>query len=477
MNNRKPDIIPIVLKYNHMKTRFFLFFIVISLFVHAQNEVNYYNFSHVPKAIMANPAYNLETKWHVGIPILNNSIDLGSSGISMYDLFGNNSIPIEEKFRNSLFQMTDKDAFLINEKTEILSGGIALRNDRYLSFGVYQEFDFYSTFPKSIAELFYEGTSQLNKHYSIEGYGMQLDVLGVYHVGIQQKVSSNLRLGSRLKLYSGAFNIKTSNNKGYIFTDLGSDNLYLHGISTVDSSIQSSGLVAEDESILTPGKAIQRVFLSGNKGLGFDFGMIYKVSDNLKISASLTDLGLIYNYNDVTNFEVLGSYQTEGISMEFDPDQPIDYWQNLEDELNESVDYKKTTSKYISWRPTQLTTAFSYSFGEKRLAACNYYGKPSSSMNSSGMGGLLRVQKRPESFLYGASVYYERNFNNILEARVSYTADKFSYTNLGVSASLQLWRVNLFAGVNDIFGLIDLGKANSASAQFGINVLLDDNRR
>ena len=458
-----------------MKTKLFLFVVLSYAFsALAQNEVNYYNFAHIPQSIMSNPSYDIDKKIHVGVPLISNfRIDLGSSGVNLYDLFADNGIPIEEKFRATIYQMTEKDGFLINQKTDLINIGYRLSSDRYLSFGVYQELDFYSTFPKSIAELFYEGTSILEKRYTIEGFAMQADLLGVYHVGLQQKIDKNLSIGGRIKMYSGALSVKSTGNKGYIYTDLGNDNLYRHGLSTLNTGVETAGVVTEDDDYLSPSKLTQKILFSGNKGIGFDLGMTYSIDDNMTFSTSITDIGFIYNNKEIQNYKIAGSYQTEGIQMNFDPDNPVNYWKDIETALNENIIVNETNSSYLSWRPTQLTTALTYSFGQRRLAECNYYGKPSSRMSSSSMGGLLRVQKRPETVLYGGSVFYEKNFNNILQTRISYTADKFSYTNIGIAASLQVWKINLFAGVNDIIGLVDLSKANTASAQFGLHVSIE----
>ncbi len=453
----------------------FLFFAVLFFgnMGFSQNSVNFYNFSSLPQSLIQNPAYNIDKRVHVGIPVLSNvHLDVGSSGVVLYDLFADNSIPVEEKFRSALGQMKANDAFMLNQKTTVLDAGYRLNREDYLSFGYYQELDFYSNFPKSMAELFYEGTSFINKRYTIEGYAMQAELLGVYHVGLQRKVDKDVSIGGRVKLYSGVFNVSSKKNKGYMYTDINEDNQYVHGLSIVDVGARTSGVISVEEESIDDSNIGQRFFL-GNLGLGLDLGMTYSLKNDFVLSASITDIGFVYNSRNVSNYHVLGSFRTDGIALDFDEEHPTEYWEELESEFSDAVDISHNSNHYISWRPTQMVVDLKHVFAEKRLAECNYYGKPSSSMSSSAIGGLVRAQKRPETVLFGASIYYEKNFNNIFETRVSYTVDKFSYTNVGLSASLQLWKVNLFAGVNNIIGLADLSKANSASVQLGLNVLIE----
>jgi hypothetical protein len=50
-----------------------------------------------------------------------------------------------------IFSSTNKDNIAVNEQVELFSGGFKLRGqerDSYVSFGMYQEFDFLSYMPR-----------------------------------------------------------------------------------------------------------------------------------------------------------------------------------------------------------------------------------------------------------------------------------------------------------------------------------------
>jgi hypothetical protein len=238
----------------------------------------------------------------------------------------------------------------------------------------------------------------------------------------------------------------------------------------VDVQLQTSGAVYDNYDFVTRSYIQKRLLLTGNKGIGIDLGFTYFNDYNLSISGSITDFGVLYNSNNSKIYSVKGNYQTEGIELEFDPDNPVDYWTNLEDEFQESIDYTEEESSYISWRSTQINTFVRYAFGEKRYAECNYYGETGNHFSRSAIGALFQLQRHPETILPTLSVFYERNFSNVFQSRISYSVDKFNYSDIGLAISANVWKINTYLGVNNVIGLINLAKANNASVQFGINI-------
>jgi len=113
---------------------------------------------------------------------------------------------------------------------------------------------------------------------------------------------------------------------------------------------------------------------------------------------------------------------------------------------------------------------------EKRYADCNYHGEAKNDSSKNAVGALLQFQKRPETILASASIFYEKNFNNVFQTRISYTADKFSYTNFGLVAALQVWKVNMYVGANNLIGFSNLARSNTASIQFGLNINMSNAR-
>jgi len=460
----------------------------------AQNYT--YDFGLTPQSALLNPSYSIESNRHITIPIIgSNVISVGISGISAHDVFADNAIPIQDKIENAAYDLSLNDIFQLNQKMEFVNIGYRLESDTYLSFGIYEEADVYSTIPVELLHLFFEGTSFPGKEYSIDNFVVQSDLSTVYHVGLQKNVTSNLSIGGRFKLYNVAANISTTSNSGSINSNQ-TDNTYSHSLNDVDITIRTSGIgimLDEDNKIIRDELGVvleansgnilsyndysnvgyigKKLFFSGSKGIGVDFGVSYLLKENVSVAASVIDLGFIFNTKQTNSYTVKGNYTTESLAFEFDPDRPSLYADRLIEELGEYVPFSTDESNYFSLRPFQLYSSIKYSFGLKRRNVCEYYKNVSYSYASS-FGAMFHAQNRPDQILYDVSVFYDRSFNSKIFTRINYTVDKFSYTNIGLAVSANVWKLNVHAGMNNVLAFSNLAKANSISANFGINLML-----
>jgi hypothetical protein len=76
----------------------------------------------------------------------------------------------------------------INEQVELFNGGFKLgdwfENKGYVSFGMYQEFDFLMYMPKDIAILALDGNNgYLGKSFNLGDLSLRAEMLSVLHVG------------------------------------------------------------------------------------------------------------------------------------------------------------------------------------------------------------------------------------------------------------------------------------------------------
>ena len=135
-----------------MRKVVFLFCLFSATNLIAQNKQLLYNFTDIPQTLMTNPGADVKYKWYAGVPFLSGiSMNVGSSGFSAYDLFANDGVDFNTKLRNVLSKTTHNDVLSLNQQMELFSGGFKLGNNYenkgYLSFGLYQEFDFLSYMP------------------------------------------------------------------------------------------------------------------------------------------------------------------------------------------------------------------------------------------------------------------------------------------------------------------------------------------
>ncbi len=437
-----------------------------------QSSAGIYDFSNIPQTNLLNPAYKTYNKGHVALPMLgNHQVFGGSSGVVLDDVFANNQVSIEEKLKTSIYNMSDKDVFLVRQTSEIINIGYHYK-DYNLSFGIYEELNVFSNFPKSLSEFFYEGTSNLGKKYSIDGYSMQSNALAVYHIGVQKKLNNKTSIGLRFKLYNEAFDARSSGNSGIISVQSGEDNIYKYELSHAKVQTHTSGVVLDSYDFTDKSYIINKLFFSGNKGLGLDIGFTKNINEKWDFSTSLLDLGFIVHTHDVKNYSAQGDFSTEGIELIFDETNPTEYWTSLENDFKESLHYKETEKAYLALRHIQWNAMIKYKINKRRLAECSYTQTNKREFDYQiAMGGYTSVQLYNGVVFPSVSAFYERNFSNFLQMRAHYTVNRFSYTNIGITSSFHIWKLNLFASVDNIIGLTNLAKTNSVSAQFGLNVV------
>jgi len=198
----------------------------------SQNKQVLYNLTSVPQSLMLNPGADFKYGYYFGVPMLSGfSFKVGSSGFSAYDLFANDGVDFNQKLRKVVNSTTRNDHAAINEQIELLNGGFKLgdwlADKGYLSFGLYQEFDFWSYVPKDPLVLaLYGNQNYIGKSFDLSDISVKAEVLTVLHLGYHKNITDNLIVGARGKIYFSGFNASSTQNSGYILTRPSSTTMY-----------------------------------------------------------------------------------------------------------------------------------------------------------------------------------------------------------------------------------------------------------
>ncbi len=445
-------------------------FCFITSIVSSQNKQVLYDFANLPQTLLLNPGAEVPYKFHAGIPLLSQfSFNAGFTGFSTYDVFADNGVPINDKIRAVVYNFNTAEFAMVNEQLEIINVGFRLPNKSYLSFGYYQEFDFLSKIPKDLVDLFYNGNT-INEKYSINKLAARAELLGVFHVGLSKQLRKNLQVGVRAKIYSGAFNASSKNNSGTLSTTEGTNNLYSHHLQNVHVLGQTSGVILDDYDAVDPAYLKNKLLLGGNLGLGVDVGFTYHPEKQWEISGSMLDIGFINNTQNVESYSINGDYSIEGFQLFFDQNNPEDYWQNIQDDFEESVVVDTIYNKYISLRPLKVYGAVSYSFGQS-YNDCRVLLDPNSYNNKVGFQ-LFSTFGAVHSYA-AATVFFEKKLTKKLSSKVTYTVDPFSFSNIGLGVSTQLGWFNAYIIADNLLTLSNVYNAKSTSMQFGLNIIVN----
>jgi len=462
----------------------FLFFSI--QYVSTQNKQILYGFDEIPQSVLLNPSTNLDNRFFVGMPLLSHiHANVGSSGVNAFDLFADDNRDFNSRLRDVIYSLDNRDFVAVNQQLELFSGGFSygrgLVKTNYLSFGMYQETDIIAYIPKDYAILMYEGNAgNIGRTFDLSDANFRGEVLSVFHVGSTKRINPKLEVGARFKIYSSIANMTSTSNSGRFLTVEGQNNIYNH-IFDLDLSVQTSGidsLIEDENSDITDDISTlrRRMFFGGNLGLGFDIGFTYKPTEQLTIDASLLDVGFIRHTKDVESYTVEGVYEFEGINPLFpevsDGQTAEDYWNEVADEFEDLFEVDTTTTAYTTWRPVKLNAAVRYAFGKKNQGNdCNCLNDDVGYINE--IGAQLFAIKRPRSPQFALTGYYYRRVFKALRAKLTYTVDSFSFTNVGLGISTHFGPVNFYLMADNLLEYRNLARANSASFQLGFNFVFD----
>ena len=464
-----------------MRKIILVFLLMLTVISYSQNKQLLYNFTAVPQSLMTNPGSDVKYNWYFGVPLLSGiSVNVGSSGFSAYDLLANDGVDINVKLRNVIFSSTSKDNVAVNEQVELLSGGFKLagqEHDSYVSFGIYQEFDFLSYIPKDPAILVLDGNRDyLGKVFSLADINIKAEMLSVFHLGFHKNVSDKFILGVRGKIYSSIYNVSSVNNSGYIYTVPSNQGVYEQQIFS-NLELNTSGITQYNDENYEPNvlkDITKRALLGGNLGLGLDAGFTYYPKKNIQITASVIDFGFIKHSKDVESLTLKGSYKYEGVTPNFSSGGSVG---NVFEEFKDAIPLDTVYTKYTTWRPAKFNSSIQYSFEEEVSEDCNCSNSDDENKYKSALGAQLFVRSTPKTPLLAFTTYYRRRILKGLHAKATYTLDSYSYKNIGLGISSMIGPVNLYVLADNLLEYRDVSKANSLSFQLGLNVIFKNGKK
>lgn len=450
----------------------------------AQNKQLLHGFNEIPQSSYLNPAIQPAYKSFFGFPLLSHiHVQAGSSGVSAYDIFVDDNRAFGDKLEAALLSMDPQDFFLVNQQLDIFSGGFQIGNpqieQKYITFGMYQEADIISYFPRDLVVLALDGNqNNIDRTFDLGQLNVAAEMISVIHAGYSTKVSDQLTLGIRGKIYSSIFNVRSTRNTGSFVTNQGVNNFLIHRFN-LDMRAQTSGIASlVDDENSDPAEDIsaigKRFFLGGNLGLGVDLGLNYAINKQWQVAASLIDLGFIRHSKDVRNYVLDGSLVFEGINPIFPEtgqgQSAEEYWEEVQEDFEELFDIEETNDKYTSLRPLKFFGGVTYSYGQKVAKDCNCLVGEEPYRNA--LAFQVFVIKRPLRPVVATTISYSKLLAGSWRIKASYTIDSFSLTNLGLGTSFRLGPLQFYALADNLLQYNNLAKAQNVSLQLGFNYVI-----
>ena len=327
----------------------------------------------VPLRHLMNPAFQSTSKYYISLPVLG----------YVYGGYDNNSFTLNALDNSNLSalysSLNDKTNISGNSQINFLSAGYAFNNS-FLSFTLSQKADLFSAFPKDLFKFLLYGTSDVdNNYFSLNALGINANLYTETAFGFSQQIDEQWTFGIKLKMLNGNYNLNYSNN---LFLSSNADNWKLQG----NANLKYSGSVQVEFNEMSnlpnfefPKKNID-LYKHNGLGAGIDFGVQYRMLQNLYLSASITDFGFIKWKNNIVNDRLSVDYNFDGfvhlnsgmttneINSEF---ENLFAENNLSDSLisafNNSLFLNSSSEKYTSYTSSKVYAALQYNFLSDRL--------------------------------------------------------------------------------------------------------------
>lgn len=436
-----------------------LFFGVLgsSVWVNGQANFTMYNLHETAQAHYLNPAFRTKAKVYVSLPLGIQSIGASNSGFKLNDVLQtraqDDSLVLNPA--TTISKMAKLNYLNVESYNQIFAFAFGIK-DNYFSFGVTNRLHTSLVYPKDLFVFGFEGNgkSLLGQRASLDGMGFNLISYMEYAVGYNRKINEKLTVGGRFKLLSGIANVDMKKSELGLTTD--SETFAL----TIDGSVavNTSGIKPFYDS-LTPSdyNPARKAYNFSNRGFALDLGVNYQLTEKIRLSASVIDLGSIRWKTENANFTSSSvNYTFNGVYVnDFLNDSTTTFSDKLSDTLQSLFSQQEDASSYRTGLYTRFYVGGNYAFHERFNVGATLFNEI---FNSKYRAGLL----------LSANV----KVNNWFAATVNYSMYARSFSNLGFGFTVKGGPVQWFVVSDNVLGFMFPQASKNFHFSTGFNLLI-----
>ena len=310
-----------------------------------------------------NPSFMPSASWFFEIPIFPSFYgEVGNNILSMRDfrvkkngVWSTVYAPMEspDKYYKRMANINNFDARFA---WYILNGGFSFNENNYMTLDLSLKGDAYVFLPKDMFGGIMYGAEN-NRRYNLSNFAVESYVYGELAVGYMRKVSDQWTIGLKLKGLIGFAGIHSDIAKAEIQTPTGNKWKLsaagdIYAMTPYVKTVGGNTTFGEFRDLIKP------------QGIGgaVDLGATFRPTENLTISAAITDLGFI-NWNkreNISRVSVNGDYFFDEPTYKFNPDDPdplATMINEISDNIGKSVNFQKTQGINKSINQFITTTA------------------------------------------------------------------------------------------------------------------------
>jgi hypothetical protein len=307
--------------------------------------------------------------------------------------------------------------------------------------------------PKDFLKLAFEGNGGANVGYDFN-FNFGVDILHTREFALgysRTLLNDKLAIGARVKYVQGLNVVNTAKNDVRFTT-----NERAFGY-TVTADIELNASTPFLDSTLTTEEKAKALVNNGNNGFGLDFGAEYKLTDKIRISASVMDLGVLRWRNNVTNIKS----RDPGASFDYNGVDIRDYlgdsvsggegFRALGDTLLDVFALDTSKSSFTTGLLGEFYMGANYYIAKKHNAGVLFYG----SFNN-------------KQFFPALTVSWNSQIGKFLAISASYSIMRGSYRNVGAGLALNLGPEQFYLASDNVVGVFTANVKN-LTARFGWN--------
>ncbi len=423
-----------------------------------------YNMRAIPQSTLINPAYQHKCRFHLGLPAISNiMIDVTHTGFNFNDFIhygsGSKADSLIMDFDGVLSKLHKSNYLKVENQITILALGFWIR-DFHITLDITNNTHVRFGYPKDILGIKDGNGAYIGADNPIDLSGF--DVFAINYIetaiGVSKELFKGLTVGTKIKFLRGLGNIESRKTDLTITTDADnfaittSADMLINFTAPVNIKKKDDGTIDNIEM-----KAVEDLSTSDfkNRGIAFDFGAIYELTDKISFSASIIDFGFINWKNNINNLSLKGSYTFSGININ-NIDSIGEGFGEMTDSLENKFKSSSSNDKYRTWLDTKIYLGANYKLTKKIDFGFLY-----------------------KSFFYDRKIHQSltlsanTNFTKWFALSFNYSMMNYSYNNLGLgfgiklgffqwylltdNLSVALWpkkskTVNLRTGINFVFG-------------------------
>lgn len=419
--------------------------------VYAQGQVALYQMQKsIPQANYVNPAFSPKSKIIIGLPLISSTYIAVEGPIGLNDILSpGNGDSLKLDTDAILDALNTNNQVDIQGSASLLFLGLNLKNS-FMTLSFNSRIDGGFSFPGSALELIITGPNSDqtgSKTIKLNDFDLKASAFNELAFSYNRELNDKLVVGGKVKYLQGLVNLNLDGLNGQITTNIDSIN-----ISSNPWSFQTSGLD-------TIGNASSGYFLFQNKNVGFafDFGAQYKINDNIKVSASVLDLGSITWKEDVK------TYEFDAVDYTFDG---FDFLEIVKDDgtVDDSILDQELDSLETALDPTELEG------GQYKtpLTGKFYLGGTYSLMEMHTFGAIFYGKVFKSRLVPAMALTYNIALGEILDLGVSASYRNKTFGNFGVGLSVKGGPIQLYALGENFESLFYPSRARTVGIRGGL---------